>query len=158
MIILNGSPNAKSHSMNLLKHHFDIEGARIFNAYAMDVSPCDDCKLCMRKPRCKFNDAMEAFKDALEAHETLCIVSPIHFGTFSVPTLTVLSRLQELFNRKHTLKAPIPTLKTLHIVATAGADDRTMFEGIKKTHAILKSLLSAREGRIFTQSSTDKLP
>ncbi|MFW6285099.1 MAG: flavodoxin family protein [Bacillota bacterium] len=143
--------------MALLKSRFTIEDARIFNAYSMDVSPCDDCKLCMKTPRCKYEDAMESFKEALEAHDTLVIVSPIHFGTLSAPTLTVLSRLQELFNRKHTLKKPIPKLIALHIVATAGADDATMFEGIEKPHSILKRLFNAKEGTIFTQSSTDKL-
>lgn len=157
MIILNGSPNTPSHSMNLLKSHFEIKDAVIYNAYAMDVSPCDDCKLCMKKPRCKYVDGMEAFKEALETHDTLVIVSPIHFGTLSVAALTVLSRLQELFNQKHTLKMPIPSLKSLHIVATAGADDPSMFEGINKTHTILKSLFSAKEGAIFTRSSTDRL-
>lgn len=155
MIILNGSPNKKSHTMALVKKHFPVNDAEIFAAYTMDASPCDDCGLCARKPMCKFTDDTTRLIEALEAHDTLIIASPIHFAALSSPTLKVIGRFQELFNRKTALKRPIPSLKAVHIVATAGADDATMFEGLKRLHRILKSLFSADEGRIITMAGTD---
>ncbi len=144
--------------MRLARELLDSSKARIYSAYDMHARACTDCKRCMRKPGCIFDtDDASRLINALKDADTLIVVSPIHFGSLSSETMRILSRLQTLYNGKHTRKDSVTTLKTLKMITTAGANNERMFEGAKLTFNILKRLFEAENAEFITLGNTDKL-
>lgn len=144
--------------MRLAHELLDLSTAKLFKAYDMDARPCTDCGRCMKEPGCIFDaDDATRFISALKDADTLVVVSPIHFGSLTSETMRVLSRLQTLFNGKHTRKDEIPTLNTLKVIVSAGADNDLMFEGARLTFNILKRLFEAENAEFITLGNTDTL-
>lgn len=144
--------------MRLAGEFIDLKDIEPFDAYSMSMHPCTDCKRCMKTPGCIFDtDDATRFIESLKENDTLIIVSPIHFGSFSSEVVTLLSRLQTLFNGKHTRKDKIPKLKSLKVITTAGANTASMFDGAKLTYSILKSLFEPDTFEFITLKNSDAL-
>ncbi len=155
MLILNGSPNKKGHSMTLAGEIFDVENANVLHLYDMEIASCDDCKACQHNIGCKFGDDWVKIYEALQNEDTLVLVSPIYFGALTDTLLRALNRFQQVFAAKFTHKIKTPNVKNLYLVATCGADNSVMFEGVDITMTILKQLLNAENMHAFTLTNTD---
>jgi len=155
-LILNGSPNENGYSMTLARALFDLDEGTRYNAYDLDVTSCDDCKVCSHKPTCKYNDDdLSLILKALAREKTLILISPVYFGAFSDKLLSIINRFQQLFDRKHKHGDPLTNIDTLYVVATSGADNPRMAEGIRLTTDILKSLFETKTTDIFFFPGTD---
>lgn len=144
--------------MRLAHELLDLSEARVYSAYDMDTRACTDCGRCKKQPGCIFDaDDATRFTSALKDADTLVVVSPIHFGSLTSETVRILSRLQTLYNGKHTRKDEIPTLNTLKVIVSAGADNDKMFEGARLTFNILKRLFEAEKAEFITLGNTDTL-
>lgn|GEM_PF-878859 len=156
-LIINGSPHKDSHTMTLATALFNTDN--IIHAYDKEVNSCDDCKYCNFKAGCKFkNDDMPFIIEKIHEADTLVIASPIYFGTLSDQTLKILNRFQQFFSAKFTLDGPYPKIKNLIMINTCGANNLTMFEGVKVTLNILKSLFDAERVEHITVANTDEVP
>ena len=154
-LLINGSPNKNGQSMNRAKALFDLTDTTLYHAYDLTVHSCDDCKGCHYKSHCKFQDDMDDLFNALKQADTLIIVSPIYFGGMSDQVMRIINRFQMLYERKYTHHLPMTSLKALYTVTTCGAKNDTMFDGAKKTHAILTSLFDATHSNVFHFNGTD---
>lgn len=67
-----------------------------FDAYAMNVRPCDDCGACAAGGRCTHRD-MDGLCEALLACDVLVICSPVYHLSFPAPLKAVFDRTQFLF-------------------------------------------------------------
>lgn len=144
--------------MRLASELVDLKDIEIVNAYSMSLQPCTDCGRCIKQPGCMFdNDDATRFIETLKDTDTLIIVSPIHFGSFSSEVVTLLSRLQTLFNGKHTRKDTRPKLNSLKVITTAGANNSSMFQGAKLTYSILKSLFDPETSEFISLKNSDAL-
>lgn len=144
--------------MRLAGEIMDLKDVETFNAYSMTMHPCTDCKRCMKTPGCIFDtDDATRFIETLKDKDTLIIVSPIHFGSFSSEVVTLLSRLQTLYNGKFTRKDDIKKLTNLKVITTAGANKASMFDGAELTYSILKSLFEPDTFEFITLKNSDAL-
>jgi len=157
-VLLNGSPKTNSLSMRLAHELIDLKHVKRFTAYDMSMHTCTDCKRCMRMPGCIFDkDGATRFIEALDEADTLIIVSPVHFGSLSSEVVRLLSRLQTLYNGKHTRGDVAPKLDKLIFITTAGADNDAMFEGAHLTYKILTHLFNPSEHTFTSLKNTDSL-
>ena len=141
--------------MHLAKQLFNLEDARLVNAYDVNINSCDDCKVCHHHPRCKHTDDMDSIYRMISEATTLIIVTPVYFGAFTDRLLRIINRLQMAFERKHTHQKPLAKLTHLHIVSTAGVNKEGMFDGVKLTGRILATLFDATHHHCFTFGGTD---
>lgn len=143
--LLNGSPHNNGHTMSVTKQLLaDTTNIRQFNTYEMDVDSCDDCKLCIYQPRCKFKDDMTVFYDTINLSDTLIISSPIYFGTLSDQALQVINRLQVYYNQKFEAKNTLTTLNHIIFVVSQGSDKPYMHQGVYHIAKILGKLFDAK--------------
>ncbi len=153
--VLNGSPNQNGHTNQLYQALFKDHDTHIhFNAYDMNVSACDDCKVCDHKPYCKFQDDHQALLKAIDASEAFIILTPVYFGAFSDQVLKVINRFQQRFAYKQVHKKPTPALKSLYVITTAGFEGQD-FAGIEVTTNILKTLFNHPQTHVFSFAGTD---
>lgn len=140
--------------MRLSGELFDLDSLDVVHAYDIDITSCDDCKVCHHTPTCKYNaDAMGGLIDKLEAIDTLIIASPVYFGGLTDRLMRIVNRLQQLYERKFTHDRPL-SISTVHMVLTCGANKSWMFDGPRVTHHIVKTMVGAK-GECFTFSGTD---
>ncbi len=154
-LLLNGSPNQNGHTLSLAKKIFNINEDDRLNAYDLNVNSCDDCKVCHHTMDCKFGDDMALFLNRLKEAKTLIIVSPIYFGSLTDKIMKVINRMQMVFERKFTHYKPYTTVEHLYTVSTCGVNNDQMFEGAKRTHEILTSLLDAKQAAFLSFGGTD---
>ncbi len=155
--ILNGSPNKFGHTMSLVKALFHDVSSTIFNAYDMDVSPCDDCRLCHQKDACKYEDDVDDLIKAISKADTLVLASPVYFGAMSDRILKVINRFQRLFEAKFTHHHAIPRVGTFVWISTCAAQETSMFDGVKITAEMVGKLFNADHIIPLTIGGTDAM-
>jgi len=155
--ILNGSPNKFGHTMSLVKALFHDVSSTIFHAYDMDVSPCDDCRLCHQKDACKYEDDVDDLIKAISKADTLVLASPVYFGAMSDRILKVINRFQRLFEAKFTHHHAIPRVGTFVWISTCAAQETSMFDGVKITAEMVGKLFNADHIIPLTIGGTDAM-
>ena len=161
ILILNGSPNKNSKTMNVTNRLLENNDSEIalINAYKVDVESCQDCKYCDHAIGCSKNDDMNDVYTKLYKADTLIISSPIYFGALSDKLMTIINRFQRFYSQKFTLKqGSIPTFKNLILVSTQGSDKARMFNGAKETLNILDKLFEPEFISEILIPSSDQSP
>ena len=98
-LILNGSPRPEGDTAALIRAFREgLEGeVRQIDAYRVHISPCVDCRACMRGGGCRIQDDMEQIYQAAAEADVLAIASPLYFSTLTGPLLSLCSRFQALY-------------------------------------------------------------
>ncbi len=98
-LILNGSPRPQGDTAALIQAFREGLKGEIWqiDAYRMNVSPCVDCRACMRGGGCRIQDDMEQIYQAAAEADVLAIASPLYFSTLTGPLLSLCSRFQALY-------------------------------------------------------------
>lgn len=133
----------------------NIKADDVFHAYDLNIHPCDDCKVCQTKMTCPYND--DDFKkiDAvLRKSDTLILISPVYFGSFSDQLLKIINRFQQYFAQKFSHQKPLKNINHIYVVTTCGAANQNMFAGMKLSLKILESLFEAK-GHLFGFTNSD---
>lgn len=113
MVILYGSPHNNSYTHCLLNtftamlneyiaYHapntkIDI---KLYDAYKLNIAPCDDCKYCYTAHKCKHNDFSQIERDIVLA-DIIVICSPVYFMSFPSPLKAIIDRTQGLWVSQH---------------------------------------------------------
>ena len=157
-LIINGSPNKQGATMSLFKALFPkIDEAEILHAYDLNIHPCDDCRVCQKKISCQYNDDdFSVIKDTLLQNDTIILISPVYFGSFTDQLLKIINRFQQFFAQKFTHQAPLKHIKHIYVVASCGAKNQEMFDGMALSLKILGSLFEAKT-HLFTFTGADQV-
>lgn len=102
-LIFNGSPRKDGDTAALIYALCSRLHGEIFtvNAYYDGISPCTDCRFCIKNSGCAINDKMTDVYEQIKASDNIVIASPIFFSELTGPLLSVMSRLQTLFCAVH---------------------------------------------------------
>ena len=95
-LIFNGSPRKNGDTaslLNILTSELTGEYMTV-SCYYDDISPCIDCRVCMKERRCSLQDHMQDIYPYLEECDNIVIASPIYFSELTGRMLDTLSRLQ----------------------------------------------------------------
>ncbi len=129
----------------------------MFNAYTLNIHPCDDCKLCHARFACKHDDDMQTVLDALKKADTLVLATPVYFGAMTDMMMRIINRFQQLFEAKFTHKKPFTTIKKLIVISTAASEDPSMFDGVRLTTRLLEELFSVERVHTLLLGHTDMI-
>lgn len=122
-----------------LEKQFNIE---IFNTYDNIISPCIDCKKCIKSGFCNFND-LETLSINLESCDIIIIASPIYNFGFPSPLKSVLDRFQLYYNFYiENNRCKIEKSKEIVLLLTCGRpeDNATIHNLEKQVNCIFKYL------------------
>ena len=98
-LIFNGSPRKNGDTVSLLKIFTDsLSGEyRTVDCYTADISPCLDCRHCVREPGCAVQDEMQDIYRYIEVCDNIVIASPVYFSELTGKLLDTASRFQTYF-------------------------------------------------------------
>lgn len=141
-VIIVGSPRTRGRSAHLAEMIFEAniderpeDELFLVPVSEIEVGPCIGCGGCREltevkfkddagaeytemRPRCVFDDDMQALYDVLDDADELTVVSPIYFSGAPAPMKCVLDRMQPYF-WANTRKAP-KRAAVLHVVGEGG--------------------------------------
>ena len=127
-LILYGSPNINSFTMELLKSVNNMDNdSYFFDCFKSSPKPCDGCGFCKTKDGCKFGDLEEFFKE-FEKAKNIIIAFPVYNGSFPAPLKAVIDRFQFFYNRRFfkNIKPPIKGKRNVTLVITAGSNENPL--------------------------------
>ncbi len=122
-LIFNGSArkNGTTESMkNVILDSLSGE-VKSIRAYDWSVSPCLDCRYCMKHRACAVKDDMQKIYHDIDEADNIIFISPIYFHCLPAPLKTLVDRCQIYWSshvRKDRLEKPV---KKGAIVLNAGA-------------------------------------
>lgn len=108
ILVLNGSPRKNGDCAALLdemKRHIDAQWEQI-DTYRAQVSPCIDCRSCMKKYGCVIEDDMQPYYEKIKEADGILLVSPLYFSTLTGSLLSFCSRFQLMFQGRRMGIAP----------------------------------------------------
>ncbi|MBR1863387.1 MAG: flavodoxin family protein [Ruminococcus sp.] len=126
-LILNGSPRPAGDTAALLHRlEKELEGDVLrVDCYRADISPCVDCRSCMKTVGCAVEDGMQEVYSYLRDCHNVVIASPLYFSELTGRLLDVCSRFQMLYCAKAFVGAELSLLpKKGGIIITGGGDGR----------------------------------
>ncbi len=110
-VVFFGSARENGRTRELLNFFLEqLEGEVDFvDCYRINVSPCRDCRYCMRKKGCSINDDMTALYDKIDECDNIVFAAPMYFHSVPAPMKTVTDRLQPYWassirKDRHTIK------------------------------------------------------
>lgn len=98
-LILNGSPRKRGDTVSMIEMlTSNLRGEyKIVDCYYEDISPCMDCRYCMKNRGCAVKDAMQEVYPYIEECDNVVIASPIFFSEVTGKLLDVCSRFQTYY-------------------------------------------------------------
>lgn len=165
ILTVNGSPRAQGFSIRMAEAF--LQGAnggntgRLLHAYALNAYACTDCRACLGQSGCRIKDQGSLFYQALEKADALVLASPLHFNALSAPLAALISRCQTYWNRRFRTAAnqgPMPQLKGIFLLASAGSGYPHQFEGAFAQARALSLTLQSRLLGAACQPVTDRMP
>jgi len=72
----------------------------------LDITPCQHCRACEKKGKCRIDDDMQMVYRELEQADRIVLASPIQFLGPSAQLKAMIDRCQALWARKYVLKMP----------------------------------------------------
>lgn len=159
-LIFNGSPRKNGDTVSLINETaMHLEGSfKTVDAYYCNISPCIDCRYCMKNYDCCINDGMKELYSYIKTCDNILIASPVHFSQLTGQLLSVCSRLQAFYCSKVFGGIdPVPKKKRGGIILVGGGDGSPDSAG--KTAVILLKLMGAeRIHPIVCYHNTDSVP
>lgn len=96
--IINGATNPRGDVAALLAAYTSAASGEILTVGAdSGISPCVDCRRCLRESGCAIQDKMSDCYGYIADCDRVVIASPVWFGSLSGPALNIASRIQTLF-------------------------------------------------------------
>ncbi|MDR0861847.1 MAG: flavodoxin family protein [Oscillospiraceae bacterium] len=157
-LIINGSPRLNGDTaalLDVLRRNL-AGGITEISAYRDDIHPCVDCRACETKPGCVIRDDMDVvFGD----YDNVVVASPVYYGIFPGPLVSLMSRFQFYRSAEHVLKTPITvTPKNGAALLTAGGKDN--LGGAHRLSRVLLRMLGATltDENTILSDNTDAIP
>ncbi|MCH4889601.1 flavodoxin family protein [Acidaminobacter sp. JC074] len=127
-LIINGSPRKKGDSMAIVDEmlkYLDGE-VKFIHTYYADISPCLDCRFCMKNSGCCIDDEMQEVYKLLSEVDNVIITSPIYFSELTGKLLSFASRLQTYYVQRVMKKDESFKLKEKNglLILTGGGDGK----------------------------------
>ncbi len=66
----------------------------VIRAYEQKISPCLDCRYCLKHPCCAVKDGMGEIDEKLENSDAVVFAAPVYFHSVPAPLKTIIDRLQ----------------------------------------------------------------
>lgn len=158
-LLINASPHSNGDTSALIQAlTARLRGEIVsFECYRRNVSPCVDCRRCLREPGCAIDDDMRFVFESLADADTVVLASPIYFSLPTPPAIALMSRFQTVYaSRFRREKIRFPE-KRGGILLTGGGSG-----GADSAEAVAKRLLRAAGVRTFGETvvsaRTDHLP
>lgn len=159
-LIFNGSPRKNGDTASLLKvvtGKLDGE-VKVVNAYTCGISPCIDCRYCLKHNGCAIKDGMQEIYDYIQECDNILIASPIYFAELTGMLLALGSRLQTYVSAKYMRKeTPIAKAKKGAVLLVGGGSGgaERAYETAKEW---LKLLNCTQNHELVASRRTDKVP
>jgi len=158
-LIINGSPRKDGNTVALieeLKKYLKGEVLEL-NPFYDTIAPCNDCRVCWKKPKCIIRDDMD--KVYADDYDVLVIASPLHMSSLPGPLVNLASRLQMYYASREKLHDPIPRRKKDAVMILVGGGVGSPNIAIHQIKTIF-SLLWARlnDENIVMSMNTDHVP
>lgn len=105
VLLINGSPNEKGCTFTALNeiaetlNKEDID-TKIFYIGTDPISPCKDCRACVKLEKCVINDKVNELLDTIGEYDGFVIGSPVHYASASGVLIPFLDRLFFAGSRK----------------------------------------------------------
>ena len=123
-VVLFGSPRTDGAAGTLLNLYTSVCGGNVtvFDCFARNVTPCDDCRGCHERLGCAKRD-MDDIYEAVEQATMLVIVTPVYNRSFPAPLKAVIDRFQRYWAARfvHGVRPPIAVPKKAVLLTTAGS-------------------------------------
>ncbi|MBQ5310759.1 MAG: flavodoxin family protein [Oscillospiraceae bacterium] len=98
-LILNGSPRKNGDTVSLIRLLTDSMSGECMTVgcYTADISPCIDCRYCMKNSGCALQDEMQGVYRYIVDCDNFVIASPIYFSELTGRLLDTASRFQTYY-------------------------------------------------------------
>lgn len=158
-LILNGSPRPQGNTAALIRAFREgLKGEiRQIDAYQAQVSPCVDCRACLRGNGCRIQDDMERIYRAAAEADVLVIASPLYFSTLTGRLLDLCSRFQALYMARIRGFAQGEAQKAGVVLLNGGGSTKDPAFALQTCSIILRELGAQVWGQAISLH-TDKLP
>ncbi len=168
IMIFNGSPRKNgyiSKMIEIFKENTNHE-VFVFNCHTANVSPCTDCRYCVKHYECVIKDDMAEVYDRIAEADVLIFATPVYFYSVSAQIKKMIDRFQVYFYRHINKKNSEIKNKVGAIFAVGGAKEYpTQFDGIEhvvvgtmeNVNCELKSTIYASGTDRFTDEDMKKL-
>lgn len=134
--ILLGSPRRNGNSETLATHFSSGAAEAGFKAASLRIpglriGGCIDCRRCWTNgSHCFLNDDMKEVYAALDSSDVIAFVTPLYFYSWSTQIKPIWDRLLPYFSPSS--KVDVKGRSAV-LIATAGDDDASCFDGLKKS-------------------------
>ncbi len=126
-LIFNGSPRKNGDTVALLDALTNVlEGEyRIVRCYNADISPCIDCRACVKSFVCSLKDEMQEIYRYIGECDNVVIASPLYFSEVTGKLLDVASRFQIYYSAR-AFRHEIPDIRAKRggIILVGGGDGK----------------------------------
>lgn len=158
-LVLYGSPHKKGDTAALLSALIENLAGEvdIFSAYHDQIQPCDDCRQCWKKEKCRLDDKMQELYGKINEYDNVIIASPLYFSELSGPMISMCSRFQYFWISRFFKKRELITKSKAGVLLIAGAGDGTTENAEKTAEIIFRHLKATCIGKVFSLS-TSQLP
>ena len=158
-LLIFASPHAKGDTAALtdaLIQNLNGEVVR-FECYRRNVSPCVDCRRCLRESGCAIQDDMRLIYDCLADADAIVLASPVYYSLPTPPAIAVMSRLQTVYAARFRGDTPVRRGKPGGVLLTGGGSG-----GMDSAETAEKRMLRAmgvnRFGETAISAETDRVP
>ncbi|MGN0802480.1 MAG: flavodoxin family protein [Candidatus Faecivicinus sp.] len=159
-LIFNGSPHPSGDTSALiaaLRRGLSGEISQI-DCYRARVSPCVDCRRCVRQPGCAIDDDMQPIYPLIERCDCIVIATPVYFSLPTPPVLSVCSRLQTYFCASFFRKSPVEIRPKRGGILLAGGGSGSAEPAEATARRLLRAMKVRQIGPVAASLQTDRIP
>lgn len=137
ILILFGSPKKNGNTAKMtgafMKGVRKTDTVEIVHLFELQPTPCNACGYCKASNGCSKKD-LEGFMAKLEDADAIVVATPVYNLSFPAPLKALFDRFQRYYEAhfRRKIDNPISKPKKAVILVTAGDDDETGFDIIKK--------------------------
>ena len=159
-IIFNGSPRKNGDTAAMIAEmKKQLHGEVIvLDCYREKISPCVDCRRCMKEAGCAIPDGMQKYYAALQECDCVVIASPVYYSLPSAPLLAVMSRLQTWFCASRFRKEPVPIKSKRGGIILSGGGSGSADPAIDTCKRLLRVMRAKEIGPMALSLDTDHVP
>jgi len=159
-LIFNGSPRPGGDTAAMvseLRRHLAGEVIEL-NCYREKISPCVDCRRCMREPGCAIPDDMQKYYAILQDCDCVVIASPVYYSLPTAPLLAVMSRLQTWFCASRFRRDPVQIRPKRGGIILSGGGSGSADPAIDTCRRLLRVMRAREQGPMVLSLNTDHVP
>ena len=159
-LIFNGSPRPGGDTAAMvseLRRHLAGEVIEL-KCYREKISPCVDCRRCMREPGCAIPDGMQKYYAILQDCDCVVIASSVYYSLPTAPLLAVMSRLQTWFCASRFRRDPVQIRPKRGGIILAGGGSGSAEPAEATARRLLKYMKAKQIGPVAASLATDRIP